>query len=127
MTAAAMQLPMHQSTRPRRDFQDQAVSVLLMILLFFFFVGPKIESLPIPIRIDDFIFILLVPLSYRYLARRKSLVFYWILAYFAVNLIPYFAGLVTGTYDVGIYPIITVKEVEYFYVAYLICVNRSPL
>lgn len=126
MTAAATHFPAFPSAKPRRDFQDQAVSILLMILLFFFFVGPKIEGFPIPIRIDDFIFILLLPLGYRYVTRRKSTVFFWIVAYFAVNFIPYFAGLVTGTYDVGIYPIIMVKEVEYFYIAYLVCENRSP-
>ncbi len=109
----------------RTDLYDAAMTVLLMIFLFFFFVGEKIESLPLPVRIEDFIFILLIPLGYRYVARRKTKLFYWIVAYFVVNLIPYGAALLAGEYTLSFYPVIMVKEMQYFYVAYLIVENRS--
>ena len=109
----------------RRDLYDTVVNVLLVIFLYFFFVGERIESLRIPIRIEDFVFILLVPLGYRYLARPRTKLFYWIAAYFALNFIPYFAAVAAGQYDLSIYPIIMVKEAQYFYVAYLICQSRA--
>lgn len=123
MTTAAQYLPAVSSPEPRRDFQDQGVSLLLIAFLGFFFVGSKLQ-LGIPIRIEDMIFLMLLPLGYRYAARRKNMLFVWVVAYFAINLIPYFASAVGG-YDLGIYPIILMKEVEYFYIAYLICANRS--
>jgi hypothetical protein len=64
-------------------------------------------------------------MSYRYMKRTPDPLYFLIVFYFAVNLIPYFAWAVAGEYKLGIYPVIMVKEMEYFYVAYLICVNRS--
>lgn len=121
--AAAPHLPAISAQSVRRDFQDQTVSIILMVFLLFFFLGSKFE-LGIPLRIEDLLFLMLLPLGYRYAAREKSPLFFWIVAYFAVNLVPYFVAAVTG-YDLGIYPIIIMKEIEYFYIAYLICVNRS--
>src|ERR1044071_5504554 len=104
MTSAALpNYPASASHPVRRDFQDQIVSLMLMVFLGFFFVGAKLER--VPIRIEDLIFLMLLPLGYRYAAREKSKLFFWIVAYFAVNLVPYFASAATG-YDLGIYPII---------------------
>lgn len=107
------------------DLIDRVVAFLLIVFLVFFFVGERIETLAIPIRIEDFIFIILLPLSYRYLARPKTKLFYWIAAYFVVNLIPYTAAVLAGEYSLGSYPIIMVKEIEYFYIAFLITELRS--
>jgi hypothetical protein len=109
----------------RRDFYDAIVGVMLVIFVFFFFVGERIESLPIPIRIEDFMFLLLIPLGYRYLIRPKTKLFYWIVAYFGISFIPYTAAMIAGQYDLSVYPIIMVKELQYFYIAYLITQNRS--
>ncbi|MBA3656287.1 MAG: hypothetical protein H0W69_02920 [Gemmatimonadaceae bacterium] len=109
----------------RTDLYDVVMTVLLMIFLFFFFVGEKIESLPLPVRIEDFVFILLLPFGYRYINRPKTKLFYWVAAYFAVNLIPYGAQFLAGEYSLSFYPIIMVKEMQYFYVAYLLVENRS--
>ncbi|HUR91684.1 MAG TPA: O-antigen ligase family protein [Gemmatimonadaceae bacterium] len=114
-----------QGTGEGPDIIDRLVAFLLIVFLVFFFVGERIETLVIPIRIEDFMFILLLPLSYRYLARPKTKLFYWIAAYFVVNLIPYTAAIIAGEYSLGSYPIIMVKEIEYFYIAFLITELRS--
>lgn len=114
------------SGRVQPDVVDQVVNAMLMVFLFFFFVGGKITSLPLPVRIEDFIFILLVPMAYRYVGRPKSKLFWLIVAYFSLNLIPYFAEAAVGQYSLSIYPVIVIKEIQYFYIAYLICVTRSP-
>jgi hypothetical protein len=111
--------------RVPEDIVDKAISVLLVVLLFFFFGGFRIERFPIPIRVEDLVFMMLVPMSYRYLARPKTPLFWWIVLYFGLSLIPYFAWAVTGEYSLSYYPIIMVKEMEYLYIAYLICVNRN--
>ena len=109
----------------RKDIYDEIVGVLLVIFLVFFFVGSRIESLRIPIRIEDFVFLLLLPFGYRYLKREKTKLFFWIAAYFAISIIPYVAAKVAGQYTLGFYPIIMIKELQYFYIAYLVCQNRS--
>ncbi|HEY8176681.1 MAG TPA: hypothetical protein VIF32_13360 [Gemmatimonadaceae bacterium] len=110
--------------RHRADIYDLVVGVLLVIFLLFFFVGAKFQALGLPARIEDFIFLLLLPLGYRYVLRRKTPLFFWIAAYFGVNLIPYVAALVAGEYSLGLYPVILLKELQYFYIAFLICENR---
>jgi hypothetical protein len=125
--AGAMTLPRPAipEWRVPEDILDKAVSLLLMVFLFFFFVGSKFRALGLPVRMEDLIFVMLVPMSYRYLTRPKTPLFYWIALYFGINLIPYFAWAVVGDYNLSYYPIITVKEMEYLYIAYLISVNRN--
>src|SRR5205814_285025 len=110
-----------EATRVPEDIYDRIVGVMLMIFLFFFFVGTKLTRFPLPVRVEDLIFIMLVPMSYRYLKRPKTPLFWWIAFYFGINLIPYFAAAAVGEYDLSIYPVIVIKEMEYFYIAYLIC------
>jgi hypothetical protein len=107
------------------DIIDHAITAMLVVFIFFFFTGSKLTGFPIPVRIEDLIFVMLVPMSYRYMKRTPTPLFFWIAFYFAINLIPYFAWAVTGDYRLSFYPVIMVKEMEYFYIAYLICVNRS--
>jgi hypothetical protein len=130
MTSGEMTAPLPatapSSLQARPDAIDQIVNGLLMVYLFFFFVGGKITSLPLPVRIEDFIYILLVPMSYRYIGRPKSKLFWLIVAYFSINLIPYFAEAAVGQYSLSIYPVIVIKEIQYLYIAYLICLSRSP-
>jgi hypothetical protein len=109
----------------RRDVYDTIVGVLLVIFLYFFLVGERLQGFPIPIRIEDLVFLLLIPLGYRYLPRQKTKLFWLIAAYFGLNLIPYLAAAASGQYDLSVYPIIMLKELQYFYVAYLICQNRQ--
>jgi hypothetical protein len=109
----------------RHDTFDKIIAGLLVVFLVFFFAGRRIESLRIPIRIEDFVYLLLLPFSYRYLFRQKTKLYWWVAAYFLVNLIPYFAAKAAGQYELGTYPIILIKELQYFYIAYLICQNRS--
>ena len=109
----------------RRDIYDQIVGVLLVIFLYFFLVGERLSGFPIPMRVEDFVFFLLVPLGYRYVPRKKTWLFWLIVGYFAVNIIPYLASLLSGHWDLGPYPIIMFKELQFFYVAYLVCANRA--
>lgn len=123
-----MTLPAQPSSpqwRVPEDVLDKAVSLMLMVFLFFFFVGAKIQRFPLPVRVEDLIFLMLIPMSYRYLARPKTPLFWWIVLYFGISLIPYFAWAVVGDYNLSIYPIINIKEMEYLYIAYIICVNRN--
>ena len=108
----------------RTDAYDAIVGVLLVIFLYFFLVGERLEGFRIPIRVEDLVFFFLVPLGYRYLPRQKTKLFYLIAAYFGLNFIPYAAAAASGQYDLSTYPIIAIKELQYFYVAYLVCQNR---
>jgi hypothetical protein len=109
----------------QRDVFDLIVGAGLVMFLFFFFVGAKTQALGLPGRMEDVIFLMLLPFGYRYLPRRKTKLFWWIVAYFAVNAIPYVAALGAGEYTLGVYPIILMKEMQYFYIAFLICENRA--
>ena len=117
--------PARAEWRVPEDIVDKAISAMLVVFLYFFFVGEKLSWFPIPVRIEDMLFVILVPMSYRYLARPKSPLFWWIALYFGINLIPYFAWGAVGDYNLSYYPIIIFKEMEYLYIAYIICVNRN--
>jgi hypothetical protein len=121
--ATALELPRRRDTLPF-DIVDIAVNVLLMVFLVYFYVGSRFELAGLPIRVEDLIFLLLLPLGYRYVNRPKSKLFYFIAAYFGINLLPWLADAIGG-YTLSIYPVIVMKEVEYLYIAYLVCVNRS--
>ena len=109
----------------RRDVYDFIVGVLLVMYMVFFFGGIRLEARGLPVRPEDLIFLMLLPLGYRYALRPKTKLFFWIVAYFTVNFIPYFAAYYAGQYDLGTYPIILMKEVQYFYIAFLVAQNRA--
>jgi hypothetical protein len=111
--------------RHRTDVYDLIVGVLLVLYMLFFFGGARLEARGLPVRPEDLIFLMLLPLGYRYAARPKTKLFFWIVAYFAVNFIPYFAAYYAGEYSLGTYPIILMKELQYFYIAFLIAQHRA--
>ena len=125
VTTAAGTLPHPGRSDPLPiDVVDVAVNGLLMVFLVFFYVGSKFQLAGLPLRIEDLIFLMLLPLGYRYINRPKSTLFYLIAAYFGINILPWAADFIGG-YSLSIYPIIVIKEIEYVYIAYLVCVNRS--
>lgn len=126
MTTAT--LPWYAGAPARRyDVHDRLVSIGLVVFLMVFYFAEKLTRLPLPGRAEDLVFLALLPFGYRYIKRPKTPVFGWIVAYFAINLIPYSAAALAGEYNLGIYPVIIMKEVQYFYIAYLICQLRSRL
>lgn len=110
---------------PRRDIHDAVVRVLLILFILFFFLGNRSQALGLPGRMEDVVYLLLLPFSYRYLTLRKNVLFWLIAAYFCISLLPYLAAALGDRYDYGLYPIIALKELQYFYVAWLICQDRS--
>jgi hypothetical protein len=110
---------------PRRDFHDFMVRGLLILFTLFFFLGNRTQALGLPGRMEDVIYIFLLPFSYRYLTQRKTVLFWLIAAYFSISFLPYLASVLADNYDYGLYPIIAIKELQYFYVAWLICQDRS--
>jgi hypothetical protein len=109
----------------QRDIHDLMVGVLLVLYMLFFFGGARLQARGLPVRPEDLIFLMLLPLGYRYVARPKTKLFFWIVAYFAVNFIPYFAAYYAGEYNLGTYPIIMMKELQYFYIAFLVAQHRA--
>jgi hypothetical protein len=109
----------------RRDVYDTVVGVLLVLFLVFFFVGSRFRTLGLPGRMEDIIYILLLPFGYRYLPQKKNLLFWLIAAYFGMSVFPYIAEYYDGGFSFSIYPIIAFKELQYFYIAFLICQNRA--
>tara|TARA_Y100000591_G_C21846191_1_gene708877 strand:- start:1670 stop:3382 length:1713 start_codon:yes stop_codon:yes gene_type:complete len=100
---------------------------IVLFLLFFFFISfflfPKIPNLPL--RFEDTIFLLLFIFSYKYIKLPKSPLFYIILSFFFINILIYFIYLLTGQYELSIYPIILIKEVQYIYIAFLLYYYQS--
>ena len=109
----------------RPDLYDVLVGALLVLFLTFFFLGAFLRSFGIPNRMEDVVFILLVPFAYRYLPQRKNILYWLIVGYFSLSFLPYLAGFIARDYMHGVYPIVAIKEMQYFYVAFLICQNRS--
>jgi hypothetical protein len=109
----------------RPDLYDRLVGALLVLFLTFFFLGAFLRSFGIPNRMEDVVFVLLVPFAYRYLPQRKNILFWLIVGYFSLSFLPYLAGFIARDYMYGVYPIVAIKEMQYFYIAFLICQNRS--
>jgi hypothetical protein len=107
----------------RPDLYDRLVGALLV--LFLTFLGAFLRSFGIPNRMEDVVFVLLVPFAYRYLPQRKNILFWLIVGYFSLSLFPYLAGFIARDYMYGVYPIVAIKEMQYFYIAFLVCQNRS--
>jgi len=78
---------------------------------------PRLESTPL--RGEDFIFLLLLPLAGRFALVPKNRLFVLIAVYFLMNPAIYLAYYAYGAYELSYYPVILVKELEYFYIAYL--------
>ena len=127
MTAATLPATHAPAIRHRVDIYDRIVGVGLIVFLTVFFFAEKLTRLPLPGRAEDLVFLMLLPFGYRYLIRPKNGLFWWIAAYFLINLVPYSAALIAGEYSLGIYPIIMMKEVQYFYIAFLISQTRLPM
>jgi hypothetical protein len=110
----------------RLDLYDLFVGGLLVLFLTIFFLSATLQQYGLPNRMEDVVFVLLVPFGYRYLPARKNVLFWLIVAYFSLSAFPYLAGVLANDYQMGIYPaVIIAKEVEYFYIAFLICQNRT--
>lgn len=112
-------------TLHRPDLYDRIVGALLVLFLTFFFLGAFFRSFGIPNRMEDVVYVMLVPFAYRYLPQKKNILYWLIVAYFALSLFPYLAGMIADDYMHGVYPIVAIKEMQYFYIAFLICQNRS--
>lgn len=110
----------------RPDLYDRIVGAGLVLFLLIFFLSASLQRFGLPSRMEDVVFVMLVPFSYRYLPARKNILFWLIVGYFGLSLFPYLAGFLARDYQLGIYPpVVIAKEVEYFYIAFLICQNRT--
>lgn len=123
MATVALPSSAAETRRPYdlRQRHEVDAGPLMMFLLsafwLFFFFGQKFESLPI--RGEDVVFCLLFLFSLRYLTMRKSILFGLIMVYFLINPAVYLVYYLNGRYELSHYPVIVFKEMEYFYVAFL--------
>ena len=112
------------STPSNESFGNRLTIFLLGIALVSFFIFPKFQA-GIPMRIEDLIFLILLPLGIRYITKPKSLLFYLLLGYISTNFVAYGVHLLSGTYNLGIRPIMLLKEIQFLYFAYLLYYYRS--
>ena len=124
----------------QRAVAAPSLNVLIVPLLAFFWISffllQRMENFTIPgigrlpMKPEDLAFCLLVVCSWRFAFMKKTLLFWLIAIYFLISPVVYLAYFVAGTFtvsyfpgivvrDLGYYPLIAVKEVEFFYIAFL--------
>ena len=124
----------------QRALATPTLNVLIVPLLAFFWISffllQRMENFTIPgigrlpMKPEDLAFCLLVVCSWRFIFMKKTLLFWLIAVYFLISPVVYLAYFIAGTFtvsyfpgivvkDLGYYPLIAVKEIEFFYIAFL--------